>query len=228
VVVDEAQDYYPMHYEILKILFHNATFTVLGDVHQTIERNVQTSHYEDVVSILNKRKAVKLFLNKSYRASFEINTFAQKILNVKQDFVSFERYEAAPAVVYEKTERLLEQTVMRDITDYLQQGFESVAVICKTQQQAEELYHTLKEHSSIRILNEENSEIEKGSVIIPVYKAKGLEFDVALVYGVNDENYSSDMDRNLLYISCTRALHRLGLYYTGQKSPLLSDIMCIT
>lgn len=38
VVVDEAQDYYPLHFYILKNLFPTARYTVMGDYNQTIEK----------------------------------------------------------------------------------------------------------------------------------------------------------------------------------------------
>jgi len=64
-------------------------------------------------------------------------------------------------------------------------------------------------------------QVEKGVMVIPSYMAKGLEFDVVMVYGANRENYSSEFDRKLLYVACTRALHRLVLYHTGEKSPFI-------
>ena len=36
VVIDEAQDYYPIQYKIFSILFKNARYTVLGDYNQVI------------------------------------------------------------------------------------------------------------------------------------------------------------------------------------------------
>jgi DNA helicase-2/ATP-dependent DNA helicase PcrA len=51
--------------------------------------------------------------------------------------------------------------------------------------------------------------------------AKGLEFDVVLIPDASRNNYSTGLDRKLLYIACTRALHRLSFYYTGEKSPFL-------
>nr|WP_041276064.1 ATP-binding domain-containing protein [Desulfosporosinus acidiphilus] len=51
--------------------------------------------------------------------------------------------------------------------------------------------------------------------------AKGLEFDVVLLYQASAENYSSEFDRKLLYVACTRALHRLSLYHTGELSGFL-------
>ena len=221
VVIDEAQDYYPIHYEIFKTLFNNARFTVVGDIGQTIEKSIDVSFYDDIIGILNKGKAAKLFLSKSYRSSYEINRFAQKILNASKDIIFFERHEDEPGVVYKDTEELLQKAVIGDSKEYIQQGFESVAIICKTKMQAEVLYNSLKDISDIRIMDENNIEIEKGIVIIPVYLAKGLEFDAVLVYGTDRDNYSDEFDRRLLYIACTRALHRLALYYYGDKSLLI-------
>lgn len=51
---------------------------------------------------------------------------------------------------------------------------------------------------------------------MPIYAAKGLEFDAVLVHGVDDVNYCTELDRRLLYVACTRALHRLSLYYVGK------------
>ncbi|WP_132241501.1 ATP-binding domain-containing protein [Marinisporobacter balticus] len=59
-------------------------------------------------------------------------------------------------------------------------------------------------------------------MVIPVYMAKGLEFDAVLVYNASNENYLNERDKKLLYIACTRALHRLVLYYTGNISPFIS------
>lgn len=221
VVIDEAQDYYPLHYEVFKLLFPDARFTVMGDVSQAIEKKADYSLYEEVAQILGKRKTVKLFLTKSYRASYEINTFAQKLMEGQQEFLSFERHETEPMVIYQPTGELLEETLLLDIKNHLNQGFESIAVLCKTQQQAAELHSRLKSRIDMKLLSGQNSEVEKGVMVLPVYMAKGLEFDVALVYGVSDGSYSTDFDRKLLYVACTRALHRLGLYYTGEKSALI-------
>ncbi|MDF2595028.1 MAG: helicase [Clostridia bacterium] len=60
-----------------------------------------------------------------------------------------------------------------------------------------------------------------GVFIIPVYMSKGLEFDAVLICDTNTENYHSEDDKKLLYIACTRALHRLNLFCCGKASPLL-------
>lgn len=221
VVIDEAQDYYPLQYEVFKLIFKEAKYTVLGDIHQTIEREADSSLYDDVSEILNKQKTSKLFINKGYRSSYEINTFTQKLLGLKQDFIPFERHEKEPMVVYKKTTELIDRAIIRDIASYIEQGYESMAVICKTQQEAEIVHSKLKNLIKIKLIKPHDGTVEKGVSVIPAYMAKGLEFDVVMVYCADKGNYSSEFDRKLLYIACTRALHRLVLYYTGAKSPFI-------
>jgi len=221
VVIDEAQDYSSMHYEVFRLMFNNARYTVTGDVSQAIEKHAKISMYDEIIKIFNKNNTLKLILNKSYRASYEINSFAQKFLTKKQDFISFERHETRPVIACEKTQEMLEQRIITDIRSYLDQGFETIAVICKTQLQARELYSKISYFSGIILVNTQIDEIEKGVMIVPVYMGKGLEFDAVLVYGVDENNYNSEYDKKLLYIACTRALHRLSIYYTGKKSRLL-------
>lgn len=52
----------------------------------------------------------------------------------------------------------------------------------------------------------------KGVFAIPVYLSKGLEVDAVLICDADQEHYDSEDDKNLLYIACTRALHRLNLF----------------
>lgn len=221
VVIDEAQDYYPLQYEVFKLLFKDVRYTVLGDINQAIEKNADNSLYDMVTETFHKNKSVKLSLNKSYRSSFEINAFNQQLLDSKQDLVSFERHEAEPILVCKDTPELLDQAIANDIADYLGQGYESIAVIGKTWEQTEQIYGRLKNLTNIKIVNEEDTDIEKGALVIPVYMAKGLEFDVVLVYGASKDDYANEFDKKLLYIACTRALHRLGLYYLGEKSQFI-------
>lgn len=221
VIIDEAQDYYPLHYEIFKLLFNDAKFTVLGDISQSIENNAQISLYDNIIEILNKKKSVKLTLNKSYRASYEINAFAQKIQGNKQLFFSFERHENEPALINKETKESLDNTLLQDIADCLNNGFETAAILCRTNSEAAELYGRLNGHMNIKLFDSDNDEVMRGVMIMPVYMSKGLEFDCVFIYGADTDNYSTELDRRLLYIACTRALHVLRLYYTGEKSSFI-------
>lgn len=73
----------------------------------------------------------------------------------------------------------------------------------------------------IRLEKSDSTAVLNGTFIIPVYMYKGLEFDAVLICDADYEHYSTKEDKKLLYIACTRALHRLNLFYTGTVSPLL-------
>lgn len=221
VVIDEAQDYYPIQYEVFKALFGNARYTVLGDFNQTLEREGDKFLYQGIERILDKKKSVKLFLNKGYRSSYEINSFSQKLLNNVQEYVSFDRHEKEPLIEYMGNEALMDRAIAQAIDGYYKKGYESIAVICKTQSEAEKIKKRICKLTAHKIQSVADDEIEKGTMIIPAYMAKGLEFDVVLVYNVSRDNYISQFDKKLLYIACTRALHQLELYYTGEKSSFI-------
>lgn len=221
VMVDEAQDYYPIHYNILKILFREARFTVVGDVNQTIEKKTDLSIYDDIIKIFNKNKSNKLLLTKSYRNSFEISKFSQKLLDNKIDNEFFKRNEGEPEIINKSTQSKLEDKIIIDIDKYKSQGLSSIAIICKSRKQASDLYFRLKNKIDIKLIDSSENSSIIGTTIIPVYMAKGLEFDSVMIYETNNVYYKSEYDKKLLYIACTRALHRLSLYYTGKISDFL-------
>lgn len=213
LVIDEAQDYYPLQYEIFRLMFGHASFTVLGDFNQTLEKHGRESIYTDISNVLNKEKAVKLSLNKGYRSSYEISLFSQKVIgNHNKDSLSFVRHGAQPRILQGQNLDDLHKLMAQDIKKYHKQGYESIAVICKTERESIKLQKNLQTyiHSDVKTL------------VVPAYMAKGLEFDAVLVYNVSKSNYSSSLDKKLLYIACTRALHELSLYYVGAKSNYLN------
>ena len=100
--------------------------------------------------ILNKRKTVKLSLDKGYRSTREINIFTQNLLGegTKQDYHSFERHGEEPLVLRQETFESIDQAIIGDIASYTEQGYESIAVICKTQDDAEKVYSRVKKISA--------------------------------------------------------------------------------
>ena len=57
--------------------------------------------------------------------------------------------------------------------------------------------------------------------LVPLSLSKGLEFDAVLVMDCDEAHYSQPGDRRLLYVACTRALHRLALFSERDYSPLI-------
>jgi len=221
VVIDEAQDYYPMHYEVLNLLFKRARYTVVGDFNQTIEKSGDRSIYDQMEKIFNKKKSVKLFMNKSYRSSIEINEFNQKLMSNNNEFISFDRHGEKPMVIFREDDEGIIKSMAKHIEDYFTKDYNSIAIITKTEEEAEVISERLRQYTNIDSFYSENIEAQKNIYIMSSYMAKGMEFDVVIVYDVSKEKYNSDFDRRLLYVACTRALHQLILYYTGEKSKLI-------
>jgi DNA helicase II / ATP-dependent DNA helicase PcrA len=140
VVIDEAQDYYPLQYEIFKLLFKSARYTVLGDFNQALEKERDIVLYDDIINVLDKKSFLKLFLNKSFRSSFEISSFAAKILNSGEKFIPFERHEEEPEVVAFNDNELMNQAIVKAVDSYHIEGYESVAIIFNTEKEALEIH----------------------------------------------------------------------------------------
>lgn len=217
VLVDEAQDYYPIDYEILKLLLKYCKFTILGDINQTIEKGCDMSIYDHIMQTLCKRKSLKLILSKSYRSSVEINNFNRRMLNDSQSGEFFERHGAEPKIVFNETKQMMIESINHEIKACIKEGYETIAIICRNCFEAKSLYNMIDDNKKIKLIIEGDEKIEKGIMIIPSYMAKGLEFDTVLVYDVSSDNYYDELDKRLLYIACTRALHKLTLFYTGNK-----------
>lgn len=221
VAIDEAQDYYPLHYKVFGELFRGAQYTVLGDVCQTIEKEASQSIYNEVIRLLEPKKALKLELTTSYRSSYEINLFSQKLREDLMPCTSIERHEEKPLLIQEIDKKHLHKAIVKKVEEYKESGFESIAILCKTRAEANEAYEALSQMMELKKLSSDDTLIEKGVMIMPIYMAKGLEYDGVIVYDVNDEQYKEAFDKQLLYIATTRALHRLAFYYTGKMSHFL-------
>lgn len=221
VVIDEAQDYFPLNYHVFKLLFKGARYTVLGDFNQTLERSSNVRLYDSIDKILDKKKSVKLFMNKSYRSSYEINTFNARLLKESNNLISFERHEEEPLVMAAKNKAVLEEVISKDINNYFQHGYQSIAIICKTEKEARDIERRLSVLVDVPFAGSIDRDIKNKVVVIPSYMAKGLEFDVVIVYNASADNYYNEFHRRLLYIACSRALHQLCIYYTGEKTKFI-------
>lgn len=221
IVIDEAQDYYPIHFEILNLLFPKSRYTILGDINQTIGKQENLSLYERVNKILCKKKSTLITMDKSFRSTSEILEFSKKFLNDDFKINSFSRKGNSPIVQSSSTLTELKDNIINEIKTSRENNYQSIGLICKTEKEASSLYKILKDEIQIKLIKSDSMATLDGTFIIPIYLSKGLEFDSVLILNTDKNTYYSKDDKNLLYIACTRALHRLSLFYTGEISPLL-------
>lgn len=221
VVIDEAQDYYPLQFEIFNLLFPNSKFTILGDMNQTLGKQENLSLYDQISSILNKKKSSLVTMDKSFRCTNEILNYSLKFIEHNPGIKSFNRQGDAPEIHAASDPSALSGMILKEVNTCMEKGYRSIGLICKSERNALRLFDSLKDKIDLQLIKNESVADLHGVFIIPVYMSKGLEFDAVLICDTDALNYNNEDDKNLLYIACTRALHRLNLFCPGDMSPLL-------
>lgn len=202
VVIDEAQDYSYLQYLIISKIFKIASFTILGDVNQTINPYYKYKTLSTLADIFKNSAYIKL--TKTYRSSQEIIEYTNKILNL--DYVcAIRKNNHIPVILRTKTD-----TLEKDV-NHLKDTYKSVAIITRDSYAATKVYNLLKNKFKISLIESNTYEFNKKLVVLPAYIAKGLEFDSVIVY-TDQESYFNNKERNLLYVACTRAQHELIVY----------------
>lgn len=221
VVIDEAQDYYPLQYEIFNFLFSKAKFTILGDMKQTLAKKEDISFYEQIQKILNKKKSSLIMLDKSFRCTNEILNFSLKFIEQSSQIKSFNRNGDSPKVYIADNSEIFIDEIVKEIKLCQEKGFQSICLICKTEKNSTYLFNKIKHKLDIQLIKNGSASDLQGVFILPVYMSKGLEFDTVLICDADSQNYHDEDDKNLLYVACTRALHKLSLFCENEVSPLI-------
>ncbi len=218
LIVDEMQDYAPIQYAVLNRLYP-CRKTILGDFCQNVVPFVQGSL--DYLKALYPEAEV-IEIHKSYRSTCEIMNFAQQIQK-KAEIDPILRHGEEPQVCRcEDGERMRERLfeAAREAVDRGNGG--KLGIICKNYAQAEELYlwleGRLKMHPKLHLLTYDSDKFYDGVMVTAVSMAKGLEFDEVMLPEADDWNYRTEYDRGLLYVACTRAMHKLTLLYESEPS----------
>ena len=214
LLIDEMQDYSPVQYKVLQKLYP-CRKTVLGDACQSV--NPYGSSTADMI-----RKAFVtgevMKLCKSYRSTFEITGFAQKILT-NEELEPVIRHGEHPAILRFKNMEEEISGIANILSTFKTSNHKSLGIICKTEAQAMEMTEKLKAYTSnIYFLSNRSSAFAKGIIVTSAHMAKGLEFDEVIVPRVDDKNYSTPIDKSMLYVAVTRAMHKLTLTYHGKPS----------
>ena len=206
-IIDEAQDYNILQYILLKKILKKSKFTILGDINQTINPYYHYKSLEDLKQVFNE-SVNYIELTKTYRSSPEIIEHANKILGL--NLVSAIRRDTKIPVEF-RTENNLKEQLIKDINK-LTKDNKSIAIITKTDIEAEKIFKLLKKDFEDLVLIKNNSKtFSRKLVCLPSYMAKGLEFDATIIYTDINNKYTYE-ERYLYYVSCTRSQHHLIIY----------------
>ncbi len=223
LVIDEAQDYTALEFKIIAAIFPNSTWTVVGDPEQSIHPFLSTASFKEISKAIGNEAALFFRLTRSYRSTKQIQSFCQGILPiVKADPIN--RSGLLPLVTKVEDNQNLPYVLLNTINNILNEGWNSIGIICKTAQESAKLFSAMKAHIDLSLIIKEDDEFHRGIVVIPSYLTKGLEFDAVLVVNADAVNYTCNEDRHILYIICSRALHRLSLFYIGTLSPFIAEL----
>ncbi|MEX2214857.1 MAG: UvrD-helicase domain-containing protein [Phycisphaeraceae bacterium] len=221
VVIDEMQDYTPVQYQVISRLFP-CKKTILGDCNQSVSPT-SSSSAESINQVLHDAECI--FMHKSYRSTLQITELAQTI-HRNPNLVAIERHGERPALIACNSEEQEVSQVRGLVQAFLDSDHNSLGIICRTQTQADWLHEQLSQDiANIHLLNARSTEFSRGVVIATAYLAKGIEFDQVIVPFCSDQQYRHEIDRHMLYVGCTRAMHKLSLTHTGKHSPFVNAAM---
>jgi len=220
--IDEGQDYSPFQFLFLKQLFPRARMTVLGDFGQAIFPQATDLHGTDspLAGLYGEDETNLIRLVRSYRSTREIVEIHPGDAAGRRGIVPFDRHGEKPALKRIGPAEEKAASIVADLAALKAEGFDSIAVITRTAADSREAYEAMAAQGAedLRVVTKTTLVFEKGTMIIPAYLAKGVEFDAVLIYDASSEGYQGEGERKLFYTACTRAMHRLHLYSTGEPN----------
>lgn len=226
IIIDEAQDFGVMIYDVLHKLMPHAYFTIMGDVSQNVNYDTGMNSWEDLRNcVFNGERDGFYLLSKSYRNTIEISTYAGSVL----EQASSGAYKIDPVIRHGMEVQFCRRLKEADCVSLIPviaeemkgRQHETIAVVVKTNEEAMRLRKMLETEME---LVPEGETFGKGVMILPVALVKGLEFDGVILWQPIDGVYAqNEGDAKLLYVAITRALHELHIVYSGMLSPLLEQ-----
>lgn len=221
IVIDEAQDYSDLTFYTLKTLMRNATFSIYGDLAQSLYPNKSIISWESVKHYTFNDNIKIKYLSKSYRTSIEIMNEANKInshLNLTL---------ATPVIRHGENVKYVKYNTNNDIKEHLLElikKYKSIGIISKEELKAKEIYdYLIKNNIEINYIDENNNEYSGGICSLTGTLSKGLEFDAVIITDADNRVYNIDnnLDMKVLYVSMTRALHELIVMYSDVLTEVL-------
>ena len=208
LVIDEAQDVSAFGFYVLKQMTGAESYTIVGDKRQKIKGSAHNSmmdSWEKILSPAERQKIRYYEMDLSYRSTKEIIEYARKLLKRDNQMRAVDRSgEPVKHLIFLTPDQLADQ-IVQELKEMLEAGMERCAVLCQTIAEARTIAALLNGKIDYQLVSTEKDPTEASVLIMPVYFAKGLEFD-----GVVAVEASEPKEDGLLsYILCSRALHRL-------------------
>lgn len=252
VIVDEVQDLSPQALRLAGVLGGNGTdgLMVVGDGGQRIFAH-RTSLRSAGIEVRGRSRVLRV----NYRTTEQIRRFADKLLAAGDDLEGNDelrdgcrsiRGGAAPEVVSFDDPSEQYQYVAAAIADRIAAGVAppEIAVFARTKRLLMAAAGALSDAGISAVLLEPAKPGPKagGVQLVTMHRAKGLEFKIGAVidassdaipnaYAIKqagderDRDAALELERQLLYVSLTRARDEVLLTWAGDPSPFLADAL---
>lgn len=230
VVIDEAQDLGEFNFYTLKSALPSATFSIFGDLAQSIYDYRGISNWVEVNNTMFNNNGSIINFNKSYRTTAEIMDVADDVAESiglgRSDLVV--RHGDEVKLTEVEHDKNIPEYIAKKICEYKEKGYKTIAIISKTDLLSNYINDDLANLGIIipNVSETDDLSDEKFRICtISNQLAKGLEFDAVIINNANETIYSSDnnLDMKLLYVAITRALHELNIVYSGNLTKPLEE-----
>ena len=212
VIIDEMQDFTPVHFYFFNSIWQCPKI-ILGDINQCIEKTLSKKYLLQLARFL---KAKTIVLNKTYRSTRQISQFSENMIGLK-NVINFSRDGEEPKII--KTTST-EHTLLKLLKEN-EGKYTHTAIVCKNSEEVALISKMLHGKVKFEVIIGTDLTFDYPLVLTTASTAKGIEFDHVIVPYATAENYQSSLDRNMLYVATTRALHQLEFIYEGRKSKFL-------
>ncbi|MCD4811801.1 AAA family ATPase [bacterium] len=240
IVIDECQDLSHIEIATLASIAKNGNITLAGDLAQSIIPPFYIRDWDTVKNLIKDMGHTDISyheLNRCYRTTIEIIEFANKIFRDR-----FPKSYKLPEAVLRHGDPIRDISLTKELKDVgkdelktflstIQQEFENgattCALVCKDKQHARAVYEKIKPFEDVigrEVTDFSENDYHSGLLVLPISRAKGLEFDTVVILDLNEEKYpDTEYNTRLLYVAITRTLHRLIIVKNKniKDSPLL-------
>lgn len=230
VTIDEAQDLGEFNFYALKKALPSATFSIYGDLAQSIYDYRSIDNWDEVNKTMFNNKGDIIKFSKSYRTTAEIMDAADDVA----DTIGLERSDLVVRhgpdidISQIEKEKQITEYISNKIIEYKEKGYKTIAIISKTEELSKKTNNELRK-IGINIpnvsINDDLTDEKFSICTISNNLAKGLEFDAVIINNASEKIYSSEniLDMKLLYVAITRALHELDIVYTDTLTKALEN-----
>lgn len=224
VLIDEVQDYSPFQLALIQAVYPKSKMTLLGDMNQSIYAH--SIGQEKPVLACIEGDATHFTLSKTYRSTKPIVEFTKHLLTRSEaDHIEpFERVGEKPVIQLVTNNHHYKQTLLEMLNSLKNKKVSTIAIICQTVEECGQIHAMLDDSVKLKLIHHEATPFEAGVCVIPIYLAKGIEFDAVIIANGSRERYINEHDRKLLYTACTRAMHDLYVCVNGELSSFLAKI----